>query len=942
MVDETNENIEQITCDNLEMSTPDLIKKLRDIYISKGQGDAWLAEEVNWDQIISKIKYQKGGTGFNYRICDVLDIGGAGAVFKIVDCNLFTDIGNEQSSLEDKLRRSYRALKIPRPHANRASILADSLRSEVSKLATLSHQNIVSLYAKGQIDIEMQSGRTTWPWFIMDYLHEATDLNKIYEENPPNIPTLIGFLHDTAKGLKYIHDSGLIHCDVKPSNIFLSRSGDSRAETHALLADFGYAKKYREHDELTTIGFTDRYAHPNLQYGSNYTSQESRAFNKIERYKIKPVFDLFALGMSVKYLLETHYQRYSIYRKYSYELKYLKLCAARLLDGYNSVKDYTFFNLPFSCFNDYEKDEKQGYVEGIKYKSISEFIDDIKKLKGEWSPEIEIPELIETRRENIQVSDSAPVVYTERVRKLVNHPIIRRLSSVTQLGLTSLVYPGVMHSRLEHSLGTFGVTAKYINSLISDTSNPLFRQLVTPIQIKRTLLAALLHDVGQYPLAHDLEDVSHKFFGHENIGNKLLWSSAVSGPANQDLLQHDFESEISNLSRDFVRILYEFWGVTLKDVSLILRAKSSDRRGDSQSGSHVNRLCKSLLDGPIDADKLDYLERDSRHCNVKYGFGIDRHRLFKCLTVACDSVSENQLLLVAGVHEKGRIAAESIWFARYAMLTQVYWHHTMRSLKALLHLAAAEILNNSDETKLDYLGNEFIKCAIFEKEIGDADWIEKKKQSKAIGSIHPGDLRVLSWLWHHSNFLGKKAVENIINRNIFKRILTVYRAELSREIGNKLDKIFKPEAFKNRLLLRENIEKAIMSKLQESRYPKSLIETQGFSMDEWRQRLEEPLLRCLIDFPAKRAGADFGLKVVKQWGERPPREDDEGPAEQPIDRQSRIIPLQHFDDGLKELENSIRCLRIFWDPQEYQIIIDTLKDDQIKRVVENEIKSFRL
>ncbi len=50
-------------------------------------------------------------------------------------------------------------------------------------------------------------------------------------------------------------------------------------------------------------------------------------------------------------------------------------------------------------------------------------------------------------------------------------------------------------------------------------------------------------------------------------------------------------------------------------------------------GTLKDRILHSLINGPLDADKIDYLMRDSRHLGLNYGQGIDFGRLLLCLTI---------------------------------------------------------------------------------------------------------------------------------------------------------------------------------------------------------------------------------------------------------------------------------------------------------------------
>ena len=825
-----------------------------------------------------------------------------------------------------------------RPHIEKGSILANSLLEEISRLTSLNHPNIVNLYAKGQIELHFSFGKRNWPWFIMSYIQSAIDLQQLCEKQPPELIKLIYYLYDISKGIKYIHDNNVIHCDIKPANIFITSEPDKTKIDQAILADFGYSKNISDRNGETTVGFTQYFAHPDLVHGSKSASQSSRTFKKLNRDRVRPAFDLFAFGMTIHYLIETFYKKHSIYRKYNYEIKYLQLCSARLLDGLNYQKAITYARLPNYCFSDIGEFGKRGYLPGIKYTTADEILEDFEKLLGKSNPQTTIPELIQSRPENIQVSDMAPVIYTDRLRKIVDHPFFRRLASSTQLGVANLIYPGASHTRFEHSLGTFGVTSRYLMALYNDNQDPLFKQLANNKIIKATLLAALFHDIGQYPLAHDLEDISFNFFSHIYFGSILLTMKKEKDYQLQ--LLPDTVDIADKFLKDLIDILKNDWDLELIDIIKILEARNSDDKKIPQIGSHIDRLCKSLIDGPIDCDKVDYLQRDSRHCNVQYGFGIDIGRLFRCLTVTYNNIQDGHLLLVVGVQDKGRISAESLLFARYAMLTQVYWHHTMRTLKSFIHTATAEMLCSWDERQSLQKRNEFIHCAIFEEYTRDEEWLKTIKNSKAISCINKGDIRVLGWIWSNTTNIGKEAIEHLLNRNLFKTIMIIYRDDLSEKQRIKVERVFRPENFQDRCSLRNSIEKALLSALHGRSCSRDLLETQGYSESDWIKKINrKETLRCLIDYPAIRAGSSFGLQVVSKWGEKPGIIHEK--TLEPKVKYPMIISSDNFKNGMRELEKSMSCLRIYWIPDEFNIFIEVIGEDQIIDIIIGEINNYK-
>ena len=175
-----------------------------------------------------------------------------------------------------------------------------------------------------------------------------------------------------------------------------------------------------------------------------------------------------------------------------------------------------------------------------------------------------------------------------------------------------------------------------------------FEQQVSPEQIEALLLAALLHDVGHWPFCHPIEDMGLDGVPrHENL-------------ARQWLADEELQSCIA-----------EDWDACPELVARIITKKT-----ESQS----ERLLASILSGPIDIDKMDYLYRDSLHAGVPYGQNLDSARLIRslCLNEAGDALA---------ISTKGRTAAELMVFARYVMFSEVYWHHAVRSATAMLQRA---------------------------------------------------------------------------------------------------------------------------------------------------------------------------------------------------------------------------------------------------------------
>jgi HD superfamily phosphohydrolase len=260
---------------------------------------------------------------------------------------------------------------------------------------------------------------------------------------------------------------------------------------------------------------------------------------------------------------------------------------------------------------------------------------------------LDLPELagLDARRGLVRIPPELDVPLTRRVRQILDAPEFRRLGRISQLGLVGLVYPAAIHTRLEHSLGVYRLALLLLKRLAHDER---FAETVGPEDAELLIVTALVHDLGHWPFCHPIEDVRLPSVPtHELFANSFL-----------------LEGEIADVLRDE-------WGINPRDVVALLSEKPRDP---------ASRILASMLSGPIDIDKMDYLFRDSLHAGVPYGRHFDQQRLIGslCLNAAGDGLA---------VTDKGKTAAELMVFARYVMFSEVYWHHGVRAATAMLQRA---------------------------------------------------------------------------------------------------------------------------------------------------------------------------------------------------------------------------------------------------------------
>lgn len=282
----------------------------------------------------------------------------------------------------------------------------------------------------------------------------------------------------------------------------------------------------------------------------------------------------------------------------------------------------------------------------------------------------QIPELaaLHSGDSLIRVPDQRNVPFTTRVRRLVDTEEFQRLSEISQLGLVSLVYPGARHTRFEHALGVFHNSLCYVDQLVSD---PRFREHVSIHGAEVLIASALLHDLGHWPFCHPIEDMGlPALVRHESFAERFL------GPGSE-----------------LAEVLVQDWNIQPAEVLDILAP---------QTDHPELKLLRSILSGPIDVDKMDYLDRDSLHCGVPYGRNFDRQRLIQSLML-------NETGDGLAINAKGKTAAELMVFARYVMFSEVYWHHAVRSATSMFARAFYELHDELDlETLFDNTDAEMI------------------------------------------------------------------------------------------------------------------------------------------------------------------------------------------------------------------------------------------
>jgi HD superfamily phosphohydrolase len=232
--------------------------------------------------------------------------------------------------------------------------------------------------------------------------------------------------------------------------------------------------------------------------------------------------------------------------------------------------------------------------------------------------------------------------------EVLDAPEVQRLRGIKQLGTASLVYPGCVHTRFDHSLGANALAKRIIAELKRGGLS------VDPAIEIAIGVAALLHDVTHVPFGHTLEDERRLFPRHDK-GQRF--ARLLSGPLGERLDR-----------------------LGIKTAASAILMPSHEQRATSDEPSPWAR---QIVSSTIDADLLDYLRRDSYFAGLAQSYDDRIFRYFK--------VVDDQLVIDMTKHGMERPDARSetvqLLRMRYFLTERVYYHHTKVAAGAMVSKA---------------------------------------------------------------------------------------------------------------------------------------------------------------------------------------------------------------------------------------------------------------
>lgn len=316
---------------------------------------------------------------------------------------------------------------------------------------------------------------------------------------------------------------------------------------------------------------------------------------------------------------------------------------------------------------------------------------------------------------------------------LIQHPYLQRLRYIKQVSMTHLVYPGALHTRFQHAIG-----AMHLMSLAIDTLKG--KGVVISEEEKEAALAAiLLHDIGHGPFSHSLEHTIIDGVSHELLSSLLM-----------DRINNEFGGKL--------------------DLAIVIF-----------NNKYHRKFFHQLVSSQLDADRMDYLNRDSFFTGVSEGV-ISYDRIIAMLAVVDDQIV---------IEEKGIYSVEKFLIARRLMYWQVYLHKTVVGAEQLL----IKILQRAKQ--LASSGSPLFSTPAFNwfltQKIDKNNFLEDALHLDWFTLLDDTDIMSAIKTWaHHEDAILRMMCQKLMSRELYRTIMSniPFSQELIDEVFRRVKAYF--------------------------------------------------------------------------------------------------------------------------------------------------------
>lgn len=273
--------------------------------------------------------------------------------------------------------------------------------------------------------------------------------------------------------------------------------------------------------------------------------------------------------------------------------------------------------------------------------------------------------------------------------QVLDSPLLQRLRKINQVGLAVLTYPSAHHSRFEHSLGVMSVVTKMVNNINQENQGGEYAtesKVINNEDLYKLRFAALMHDVGHCFFSHLSETIYGKLIPFVNLKNSF---EIFSGAKEHEIFAYIIVNcpKFKEFVQENIRYPYEINDSFFSDIGRMIVGAFIDPNFIASKGhTPVKKYyLTQIINGQFDADKLDYLRRDSYTAGLALTYDIDRF-LYKIRIV--DKLENINGQVVIGKHLTipitGVSAVEEMAFSQLMLTSYIYQHQKVLATDALI------------------------------------------------------------------------------------------------------------------------------------------------------------------------------------------------------------------------------------------------------------------
>ena len=291
---------------------------------------------------------------------------------------------------------------------------------------------------------------------------------------------------------------------------------------------------------------------------------------------------------------------------------------------------------------------------------------------------------------HIEINDAIhrTIILSQKEERVVDHPYVQRLRYVRQLGFVPYVYPSATHDRFSHSLGTMHIAGLLAHQMLNNEGVSAIARILSPEQkeflTRIVRLAGLLHDVGHAPFSHPAETAMPDVSSLALSRQWLIYPDERRRATHEDysvlLIAGMTEGKDAVLTAEEAEIISSL----VHHKKIKIPSSWKDHFSEDLHPESLHCFVRLLVSSNLDADRMDYLLRDSHFTGVTYGH-YDIPWLISNL-----GALERDGDYVMSIADSGVGAFEHYIFARYHMYIQVYMHKTVKCFEYYFQKALAE------------------------------------------------------------------------------------------------------------------------------------------------------------------------------------------------------------------------------------------------------------